>query len=714
MKKSPLLLSLFLVSVSLWGQIGEASRRSGDFYFEHQRYEQALAAYLPIVEDTPDDFDLRYRIGRCYYELNDLSMALKSFDFILDQDRDPEPVVRLYRARTLHQQLDFSEAISAYKTFLREVGRSHPQRAEVKDRIRRCGVGLQMKSQQRKVLVENLGEKVNSSGDDFRPLFSPNVDNRIYFSSSRKGVVGGLRGPDGKPDELDGTYCSDMFATSMQDGQWQQADPLSYLLNSPRFDVIQDFSKDGKRLYYFKGFTLHSGDIHVDTFKVRPEERSLVSDYFVGPMRSWQGDCDLFFFKDTIALFASRRAGGYGGLDLYISVFSNGVWGAAENLGPTINSAYDERSPFLARDGRTLYFSSNNSRSSLGGYDLFKAQYLEKEEGWGPTQNLGVPFNSAADDMHIRLSRDGLIAYFSSDRKEGMGGADLYRAFLREKEVAQLRSSRPTIFLEVPAYNRVYGTDRSNRDETDMEEYVIDPLFYDEQGEVLTGRNLRTLQVVGRVLKEHPEVQLYMTSHSDGSDPERVDLFFSINRAERVAEHLIANGVNPAQLHLQAVGSAYPLAAPLLQGRPNPSGDRLNRRLDLTFGSLDEASVRVLTKAPVVNEAMQDDAWAAFQSTRAGLSYKVQVVATPQMYYGPLLERYPHQMVEKEPGEETYRYTVGLYKTYNSVRQLKRDLERQGGDGVLIIAYIDGQRIPVSSLSNYVETYPDLSNFLDQ
>ncbi|MDV7391617.1 hypothetical protein RZS08_09705, partial [Arthrospira platensis SPKY1] len=179
-----------------------------------------------------------------------------------------------------------------------------------------------------------------------------------------------------------GSYTSDMFSVAYQTNGWSTPTALSYLLNSSKNEVLQDFSQDGTVLYYFQGLNLFSGDMLVDTFRLRPEERSLFSPVFMGPVRSWEGDKDLHFFQDTILLFSSQRPGGYGGYDLYLSIYSRGAWSEPQNLGPRINTPYDERSPFLSVDGRTLYFSANHPMRSLGGFDVLRVFYDDASESW--------------------------------------------------------------------------------------------------------------------------------------------------------------------------------------------------------------------------------------------------------------------------------------------------------------------------------------------
>ncbi|MBP7273109.1 MAG: PD40 domain-containing protein [Saprospiraceae bacterium] len=120
--------------------------------------------------------------------------------------------------------------------------------------------------------------------------------------------------------------------------------------------------------------------------------------------------------------FASDRAGGYGGMDIYVCEKQGDTWGEPKNLGASINSESNEVFPFIHADG-TLYFASNNSKS-LGGYDI---NFSDLNKGvWSVPQNLGKPFNSEADDLGFILDNNKKLGYFSSNRKGGKGEDDIY------------------------------------------------------------------------------------------------------------------------------------------------------------------------------------------------------------------------------------------------------------------------------------------------
>ena len=131
--------------------------------------------------------------------------------------------------------------------------------------------------------------------------------------------------------------------------------------------------------------------------------------------------------------FTSNRKGGYGGLDIYVSQRdSTGDWGPAKNLGPVINTIYNEESPFLGKDDKTLFFSSRG-HFNIGGYDIFYSTLMENGE-WSVPLNLGYPLNSTDDDVFFYPVNDGYQAYYAMNDSGSYGLQDIYRVQIFSKD----------------------------------------------------------------------------------------------------------------------------------------------------------------------------------------------------------------------------------------------------------------------------------------
>ncbi|MCH7526782.1 MAG: PD40 domain-containing protein [Planctomycetes bacterium] len=225
---------------------------------------------------------------------------------------------------------------------------------------------------------------------------------------------------------------------------WQPAVKLPYLINSVSDDYEPRLSADGTVLFFVRGKAGQDANIYVARRTPQgwsdPEPVAAVnSDYDdLGPEPSADG-LSLYFYSD--------RPGGSGGYDLWVahSRQYNAIdFSEPINLGPQVNSEYNDYGPALTPDGKMIYFSSNRPQGDDEGepnpdawpatlredlyhrdYDLYVASITER--GFGTAHPL-IELNSPHNEGAPAVSPAGDFVYFSSDRPGGEGGFDLYRS----------------------------------------------------------------------------------------------------------------------------------------------------------------------------------------------------------------------------------------------------------------------------------------------
>jgi outer membrane protein OmpA-like peptidoglycan-associated protein len=212
-------------------------------------------------------------------------------------------------------------------------------------------------------------------------------------------------------------------------------------------------SIDNKTLYFAmmrqEGLPQPNCDLYVSEFANGSwgEIRKLSPN--VNDRKYWDSQPSIASDGHTL-YFASDRPGGYGGIDLYYTVKdpNTGQWGIPQNLGPTINTKGDEKTPFIHSDSETLYFSSTG-HFGFGNYDIFYSRKNEKGE-WEEPQNIGSPINGPGDDTGFFVSSDTRTGYFFSYdegkvRGKGVGRYDLYSFELykeaRPQQIAFVKGS---------------------------------------------------------------------------------------------------------------------------------------------------------------------------------------------------------------------------------------------------------------------------------
>jgi len=700
------LLVFALLSPALWAQKAAEWKKNGEKAFANGRWADALALLSQYQQEKPGDPAVLTKLGIAHYHLHQPEKARQFLEYVAKQNPGSQDAdLFLYLARTLHGQQEFERAIPAYKAFLRVCGDKHPLRAGIADHIRRCVSGMAIQPNDNVALVENLGDRVNTPGDEFAPLLSPNYTNRLYFSAAREGSDGGRRNDAGLADSVAGHWCSDMFFTNQTTSGWEQAVPFSGLLNTPRHEVALSFAGKGQVLFYFRGFTLYSGDVFADTAG-RKDEYAVTPPAFVSPMKAEEGDAAPFFFNDTTLIFASRRAGGQGGLDLYITTFSDSAWTEPRNLGPAINSPYDETTPFLARDGRTLYFSSNRAES-IGGLDVFKTVFEDEKIAWQTPVNLGTPLNSPGDDAWFSLAADGRTGFLSSDRLDSYGERDLYTVYFKEQMTEQARASQPVLFLEA---ERIAAVKKA---ESEAKSAVVPAFFYNSDKDVLSPENLKIVNEAATLARQMPQATVLVNVHTDETGAAKFDLYYGIKRAELVGKALTDRGVPAGRILLYSCGPNYPLVRTIVDATPNPAAAAMNRRIEISLAALGEKlPVEVTIQRPEVSELMAAPGAKFFDENSKGVSFRVEIATTRQILTNDVLAMFSDVMIESQPGTGSYRYTAGLLKQHEQAVQLKKDLQKQGFAEATVVAYIDGIRISKAEAVGLLKKYPDLAPYI--
>ena len=723
------------------GKINTSSNARGldgqaEKYFKAGKYREALELYKQLKNTKENQL---YK-GIAAYHVGETDLSLRSLiDSYGAGNRDERLYV--YMADNYLTQGKYEEATNFYKNYLQYIDRDSPERNETIHKIKRCGFAKDYKYVDQRAFVENLGESVNTIYDELSALQSPANPNKYYFSSNRNSSTGGLRSADGTKDDIYGSYSSDMYAIETSGGNWNSVSSIDPVLNTPRHDIIQDFSKGGEILYYLKTNDFIKGSMLTDTFRNNREEivfPSVMQCPIVGDL----GDRDLRVFDDNTYLFSSKRKGGFGGYDLYILTKEDGVWSDPINLGPEINSSFDEITPYLTKNGSKLYFSSNRIKS-MGGFDVYATDFGLETGTWSLPTNLGLPINSPRDDIYFRLAADGLSGILSSNRMESMGGHDLFMVYFKNQIQDQMNLSFTMPFLkvrerklleEIAKAEELDIAQESSMDSTgliiepEVEEVVIEeiigkkdysgvqkrevviaPLLYGASENITNPQNLSQLNKVIEILKIFPETSIEITGHAVKEGLPEFDLYFSIKRAEKAAEYLKQNGISANRIFLRGVGTQYSLVSPNSAVLSN----KYNRRLELRIVAPSEVPLRVIYDNPSIPDQSKDSAIKKFISFQSGLKYKISLTATKQMYKDPIIRKESDIMIDKEIGKDNYQYTLGIYDTYSQARSAKSRLTRNNQfANVSIEAYINGRLVQRNKVASYQSRYVDIANFI--
>jgi Tol biopolymer transport system component len=281
-----------------------------------------------------------------------------------------------------------------------------------------------MVSKPSSIKVINLGDTINSEYADYGPVLTADQQ-MLIFTSARPNTTGG------EIDESDGRYYEDIYISYKLNSGWTAPLGIGPGINTNGHDASISLSPDGQKLliYRYDQDLLSSGipgDLYVSKLKGTTWTNATKLPQSINT-RAWEPSA-CYSADERSLFFSSNREGGKGGTDLYmVRQLPNGEWALPMNLGDKLNTPFDEDSPFIHPDGKTLYFSSNGHKT-MGGYDIFVSRYDDEKKEWSTPENLGYPINTAHDDIHFTLTADGRRVYFSSIRPEGKGDNDIYYA----------------------------------------------------------------------------------------------------------------------------------------------------------------------------------------------------------------------------------------------------------------------------------------------
>ena len=419
-------VAILLVALLSFGSVSAQDYRllqerflEAEYFFVMEEYAEAVINYLQVYSDMPENANIAFRIGICYLNISgkkDLSIKYLEAASKNMSARHREGSVRhltapyeaLYElARAYRINFNFDKAIETFllykKTLLPNDIANHNF---VDQEIKACEFAKTFISSPISFTEENIGELFNDEKSNFNPLISADGKTFVYMSSLK-------------------FYDAIMFSR-LQDGKWSGPINIYPDLQIDGKISISCLSKDGTTLF-FSRIVNDNSDIYFSTFNGTTWAPAKMLNRNINT-RYWESHA--FLSEDGSSLvFASDRPGGFGGLDLYISTKINGDWGPAINMGPTINTPFNEDRPFFTNNDNALIFCSQG-HNTMGGYDLFRS---DKSNGvFGIPVNMGYPLNTPDDDTYFMPYGDGKSGYiFKEKESEGFGGNDIYRIILK-------------------------------------------------------------------------------------------------------------------------------------------------------------------------------------------------------------------------------------------------------------------------------------------
>ena len=407
-------------------------------------YDEALALYKSVYNKHTGNAFLNYRIGYCHLALGDYEDALNYFESVNSGVLKKKNADYYFGyGRAFHHLGKYEEALTKYSEFKQKAKKSDVKNFGVDNYISSCNFAIQSQESPVSVLINNLGDSINSKYNDYHP--SVTADGKtLIFTSRREDSKGGMI------YEEDGQYYEDVYEAKWNSfkEEWGESKPIEGTLNSDEHDANTSVSPDGQSILVFKNVSSENKKI------LSPTGGGDIYLSNIGPTGMWSapqlvegvnsqgmdgGACysadgqSMYFISNRENITLGR--GSQGGRDIWVSnKQEDGTWGKPSNLGDVVNTPQDEWSVFIHPNGKTLFFSTDGHyEKNLGGFDVFRSDF--KDGKWTEPENLGYPINTFRDEKEIVISTDGKVAWLSATREENKKDVDIYEIDLKHFNV---------------------------------------------------------------------------------------------------------------------------------------------------------------------------------------------------------------------------------------------------------------------------------------
>ncbi len=397
----------------------------GDYYFNQQKYREALDLYLMAFQEDSSNFYLNYQIGVCYWNIPEQwqksqpffqtaseNISGKQSDVSYSKGHAPPNAFFLLgevyqRSNSLDSAL---QAFLDYKDLLSPSDKTGYEKVNFK--IQSIAIAKGLIADPLHVIETNLGPTINTRFSDYNPVVSEDEKTLIYTSFWESADL--------------------IFLSHNQDGAWSNPVDITQQLGSDGSFYTSALSPDGRDLYLIEEDDFNS-DIYVSH---QNDSGFTLMQKLNNKINSLSHETSVSVSADgNFLYFSSNRPGGYGGFDIYRSQKKDGDWDKPGNLGDVINTPFNEEAPAITADGKNLFFCSEGHRN-MGGMDIFYSSKMD-DETWSKPQNIGYPVNTTADNLFYFPIKNGEVAYLSKNDAEGVGRNDIYRVEFPINEILQ-------------------------------------------------------------------------------------------------------------------------------------------------------------------------------------------------------------------------------------------------------------------------------------
>ncbi len=601
--------------------------------YDRYEFDEAKAALTSALKIDNKFIEAHIFLSQVYQITNKIPQAIESAEKAIEIN--PKFFTNIYFALgdMLLKIPDYQKAMNYLKIFLSQEKISREMRELAELYLKNCEFAIEAMANPIDFKPINLGPSINSELDEYWPSLSA-TENTLVITVRKP-----LLTPTGEPS---GRHQEDFYITHRnKQNEWFPVSNIGPPINTPHFNEgAQSLTADGKTMYYTicRGvcnlYVTHRDEQgNWGNPQSLPEPVNLPYTSEKQPSISPDG---------KTLYFVSNRPEGLGQFDIWRSRKLEGnKWSKPENLGDSINTKYNEQSPFIHFDNQTLYFSSNG-RVGMGGLDIYMSQQVN-DSTWSSPKNLGYPINTHNDEDGLIVNAKGTMAYYSSDLDPAMG-RDIFMFEIPKEiqptptsyisgKITDARSGWPimanfslvdlstnnaiaesqatsggTFFLTIPT-NRsyaffasasgylfhsehfnlegVHSAEKPYRKDIELNPIriggimVMRNIFFETDSYQLKDKSIAELKKIFELLNLNPTVRIEVGGHTDNVGSTSYNLTLSENRARSVAQFLVEQGINQSRVTWKGYGLTKPIG-----DNATEDGRAENRRTEIRIMGL--------------------------------------------------------------------------------------------------------------------------------
>lgn len=581
---------------------------------------EAQASMFQLTKSEPNFAQAYFALGEFYIKNRppNVKTARKYFEKAISICPDSVLYAYYFMGKIHYGSKDYENAITCFEYFLKDVDliKTDEDYFEIKNYLEYARVTQELLSHP--VPFEPFKvEGISTTADEYLPIISPDNEFALFTRRTKQYMRRGL---------TEQIVEKEVFTYSLRNryGVFEQGWEMEHPFNNVENEGAATLTIDNNDLYYTVCFRDASTKyLNCDLYHSHYDggywsKIESLGDHINGP-NSWESQPTVTSNGTTI-FFASNREGGLGGYDIYkIDKKDDGRWSEPQNIGSPVNTAGNEKSPFIHTDSQTLYFSSDGHKG-LGGYDIFYTRQNTKVKWQEPT-NIGYPINSFDDDLSFFVSTDGHYGYYASNRLDEKNKWNLYSFPLYEKARPQkvllikgqidleeteepttariqLKNIRTKTITEIPIDSLtgkyvaailfkddqiltvkkegyVYSSRYLSTEDSTLiqpkkvditvkkievgKSYKIDDIHFTTNSSILTANARKIIDEFFEFLYENPNIEVEIQGHTDNVGKDEANMILSDKRAKAVYGYLIEKGIPMSRLSANGYGESTPI-----------------------------------------------------------------------------------------------------------------------------------------------------------